>query len=287
MAELNKVYNMDNLKLMKQLQDNSIDLIYCDILYNTGKKFKDYDDNLGTLKEAIEWYKPRLIEMHRILKNTGSIYLQCDYRLSHYIKIEMDKIFGYENFKNEIVWRYSVNYKQNTYPHDTDNILFYTKSNKFTYHQQYRKSEKMEKRLDGIVFKEEGKLFYYQGRNLKGSEYIRKLRSKEFVELNDLHQYFAKKEYTGVRVSSVWDDIAFVARGNEGVGYDTQKPKALLERIIKTSSNEDDVVADFFCGSGTTLVVANELNRNYIGCDINQRAVDITNERLGSLTYIN
>lgn len=280
MIELNKIYQMDNLELMKQMESESIDLIYCDILYNTGKKFNDYDDNLGTPQQAIEWYKPRLEEMYRILKDTGSIYLHMDYRLSHYIKVEMDKIFGYENFKNDIVWRYSVNYKQNTYPHDTDNILFYTKSNNYTYHQQYRESEKMEKRLNGITFEENGKLYYYQGRNLTGSEYIRKLRSKEFVESNGLQEWFTKKEYTGIRVSSVWDDIAFVARGSEGVGYDTQKPKRLIERIIKSSSNEGEVIADFFCGSGTTLVVAKELGRQYIGCDISEKAVRITNERL-------
>lgn len=283
MIELNNTYKIDNLELMKQLDDNSVDLIYCDVLYNTGKKFKDYNDNLGSPQEAIEWYKPRLDEMHRILKKTGSIYLQCDYRLVHYLKVEMDQIFGLSNFKNDIVWRYSVNYKQSTYPHDTDNILFYTKSDKFTYHQQYRKSEKMEKRLDGITFEENGKLYYYQGRNIKGNQYIRKLRSKEFVEGNNLHSLFTKKEYTGVRVSSLWDDIAFVARGNESVGYDTQKPKKLLERIILSSSNEGDIVADFFCGSGTTMVVAKELGRKYIGCDINQRAVDITNERLSEI----
>ena len=76
--ELNKIYCMDNLELLKQLDDESIDLIYCDILYNTGKKFRDYNDKLGTPHQAIEWYKPRLIEMKRVLKNTGSIYLQCD-----------------------------------------------------------------------------------------------------------------------------------------------------------------------------------------------------------------
>jgi site-specific DNA-methyltransferase (adenine-specific) len=284
LVEFNKIYQMDNLELLNQLESESIDLIYCDILYNTGKKFKDYDDSLGTAKDAVKWYIPRLKEMYRILKSTGSIYLQMDYRLSHYIKICMDDIFGYEQFKNDVVWRYSVNYKCDTYPHDTDNILFYTKTNNYTYKQQYRNSEAMEKRLNGITFEENGKLFYYQGRNIKGNEYIRKLRSKKFVEDNNLQEWFTKKEYTGVRVGSVWDDIAFVARGNEGVGYDTQKPKRLLERIILSSSNEDDVVADFFCGSGTSLVVAKELGRQYIGCDINEKAVYITNDRLNKIS---
>ena len=82
--EINKIYCMDNLELLKQIPDESIDLIYNDILYNTGKKFKDYDDNLGTPQEAIEWYRPRLVEMKRVLKDIGSIYLQCDCRLVQY-----------------------------------------------------------------------------------------------------------------------------------------------------------------------------------------------------------
>ena len=81
--ELNKIYCMDNLELLKQLPDESISLIYCDILYNTGKKFKDYDDNLGTPQQAVEWYRPRLIEMKKVLKNDGNILLQMDYRLVH------------------------------------------------------------------------------------------------------------------------------------------------------------------------------------------------------------
>lgn len=284
MIELNKAYNMDNLELMKQIDDSSVDLIYCDILYNTGKNFKDYDDKLGTPQQATEWYRPRLLEMKRILKDTGSIYLQCDYRLVHYLKIGMDDIFGYNNFRNEIVWRYSVNYRQNTYPHDTDNILFYTKTQNFTYNQQYKTSEKMEKRLKGLLTERGGKLYYYQGRNIKGSSYIRKLRHENFVKENSLEEYFYEKEYIGIRISEVWDDIGFVSRGNEGVGYNTQKPKKLLERIIKTSSNKGDIVADFFCGSGTSLVVAKELGRQYIGCDINPRAVEISNERLSETT---
>ena len=125
---INTINCMDNLDFMKQLPNNSIDLIYCDILYNTGKKFKDYDDKLGTPLEAMEWYKPRLIEMHRILKDTGSIYLQCDYRLVHYLKVEMDKIFGIENFKNDIMWKRQpprgAKATSRQYARNTDNILF-------------------------------------------------------------------------------------------------------------------------------------------------------------------
>ena len=127
--EINKLYCMDNLELLKTLPSESIDLIYCDVLYNTGKKFKDYDDNLGTPQEAMEWYKPRLIEMKRVLKNTGSIYLQCDCRLVHYLKIEMDNILGMNNFRNEIIWKCGLGGSGNReFAKKHDNILFYSKS---------------------------------------------------------------------------------------------------------------------------------------------------------------
>ena len=103
-----KIYKQDNLEVLKQLPENYVDLIYCDILYNTGRKFKDYDDNLGTPQEAILWYEPRLYEMRRVLKETGSIYLHMDFRLVHYLKAKMDEIFGYSNFVNEIIWTYGL-----------------------------------------------------------------------------------------------------------------------------------------------------------------------------------
>ena len=108
MIELNNTYCMDNLELMKQIDDNSIDLIYCDILYGTGKKFKDYKD-LKPQKDIIEeFYIPRIKEMYRILSDTGSIYLQMDYRISHWIRCIMDDLLGYENFRNEIIWKYGL-----------------------------------------------------------------------------------------------------------------------------------------------------------------------------------
>ena len=101
---INNVFCLDNLELLKKIPSNSIDLIYCDILYNTGKNFGDYEDKLGTPIEAIDWYKPRLIEIERILKDKGNVWIQCDYNLSHYIKVEMDSIFPF--FINEIIWQY-------------------------------------------------------------------------------------------------------------------------------------------------------------------------------------
>lgn len=134
MKHINKLYCMDNLELMKQLPDESIDLIYCDILYNTGKKFKDYDDNLGSHQQAMDWYRPRLIEIKRLLRNTGNVYLQCDYRLVHYLKVEMDMIFGIDNFQDDIIWWYynsnSGNSKKN-FKKKKDNILWYSKSKEY------------------------------------------------------------------------------------------------------------------------------------------------------------
>ena len=251
--ELNKVYKMDNLELLKQMQDETVDLIYCDILYNTGRKFRDFDDNLGTTQEAINWYRPRLLEMHRVLKDTGSIYLHCDSNLVHYLKVEMDKVFGIENFQRDIIWRigWVSGYKTQSknWIRNHDNILYYTKSDKFTFNKQY--------------------IPYSEG-------YVR---------------HGEKPKGKGIPIEDTWNcsendilnSIQIMSFSKEKVGYSTQKPKALLERIIKASSNEGDIVADFFCGSGTTGVVAKELGRNYIMCDISEKAVEISKRRLSEI----
>jgi len=244
---------MDNLELMKQLPNECIDLIYCDILYNTGKKFKDFNDNLGTPQEAIEWYEPRLFEMKRILKNTGSIYLQCDSNLSHYLKVEMDKIFGIHNFQRDIIWRIGwvsgYKSKAKNWIRNHDNILYYTKSDNFTFSKEYIPYPTNYVRRDGKKPIGEGKPI------------------EDTWNCSDLDEL---------------NSIEIMSFSKEKVGYDTQKPKKLIERIINASSNEGDIVADFFCGSGTTCLVAKELHRCYIGCDINQKAIDITQRRLSS-----
>ena len=252
----NKLFCMDNLELLRELPNESIDLIYCDILYNTGKKFKDYDDKLGTPQQAMEWYRPRLIEMKRVLKDTSSIYLQCDYRLVHYLKVEMDSIFGLDNFRNEIIWCYNGGgITKNQWNKKHDSILFYSQSNNFVFNTQFQPyNENSAKRL------------------------LNKHRGQDKSD----------KLKIGTPMTDWWMDVKCIVNpaNKEYVEYNTQKPKELLERIIKASSNEGDIVADFFMGSGTTCVVAKELGRKYIGCDINPRAIEITEKRL-SETIVN
>jgi len=253
--EANKVVCMDNLEFMKTLPSENIDLIYGDILFGTGKKFKDYQD-LKPDKNVIEdFYIPRIKEMYRVLKNNGSIYLQMDYRINHWIRYILDEIFGENNFVNEIIWQYYMGGKgKKEFAKKHDTILFYCKNKGSHTFNQF----KVKRYLDFIP-------------SLKDD-------SKDANTGHDKIGY-----YSTVVCPDVWSSIKSVFNmSNEYVNYNTQKPLALMERIIKASSNEGDLVGDFFMGSGSFIVKAKELNRNYIGCDINPKAVEITNLRLTS-----
>lgn len=241
----------DNLELLKSQPNESVDLIYCDILYGTGRNFGDYQDLKPIRSEIESHYLPRLKEMQRVLKSTGSIYLQCDSNLVHYLKVEMDRIFGIKNFQRDIIWRIGwvsgYKTKANNWIRNHDNILYYTKSREFTFNKEY------------ILYP---------------ADYVRRDGKKPTG--------------IGIPIEDTWNcnnldtlnSIQIMSFSKEKIGYDTQKPKVLLERIIKASSNEGDVVADYYLGSGTTAVVCKELNRNFIGCDINPKAIEITKGRL-------
>ena len=288
MEFINKIFKSDNLELMKQIPNDCIDLIYCDILYNTGKKFKDYEDKLGTPQQAIEWYMPRLNEMKRILKDTGSIYLQCDYRLVHCLKVKMDEIFGIDSFKNDIIWQRDSAGKgakktSKQWSREYDNILFYTKTNSYTYNQQFSYILKDNQLSEYHYSDEDGKKFKKVTLGDYSEESIEKFRKENLIYTTKTGREYKKYylEDAKFAIGSIWNDISNLSKGQkEKCGYDTQKPKGLLERIIKTSSKEGDLVADFFMGSGTTCVVAKELGRNYLGCDISEKAIKITEERL-------
>jgi len=181
----------------------------------------------------------RLLEMKRILRKDGSIYLHLDPTASHYVKAVMDAVFGYKNFVNEIVWHYKsggASKKRFAKKHHT--IFFYTKSKKYLFNTQYYKR---------FVDKSRG----YDPR-------IEYFKDKE-----------SEKEYRLNIMTDVWDDVGIISpNGFTRSGYPTQKPVALYKRIIQASSNERDIVLDPFCGCGTTLVAAEELNRQWVGIDI-------------------
>jgi len=249
----------DNLELMAEIKDNTIDLIYCDILYGTGRKFKDYQDLKPIRSEIENHYIPRIKEMHRILKDTGSIYLQMDTRINHWMRCIMDDVFGYDKFRNEISWWYkrwsniSFGFQK---MHDV--ILFYSKDkSKFNIqYQDYAKPNEIEDTIRGVI---DGKLVRLK--NEDGSYKKRETENK------------------GVPLHDVWEMQHIQPTAKERLGYDTQKPKALIERIIKASSNEGDLVADFYSGSFTTAEVCKDLKRNFIGCDINPNCFEKAKER--------
>ena len=262
----------DNLELMAEIKDNTIDLIYCDILYGTGKDFMDYKD-LYPMREIIEeHYIPRIKEMHRILKDTGSIYLQMDYRINHWVRCIMDDVFGYGNFINEIVWGYNgrEKYSKKRFQSKHDLIIFYAKTSNYTINEVRKKWER-ESRLKTmrrkILKDDNGVEYFIDNRGVANG-----VPKKKVV----LSEYLKK----GGALSDLWDDISIVlGTDKQKIGYSTQKPKALIERIIKASSNEGDLVADFYAGSFTTAEVCKDLNRKFIGCDISKKAVAIGLER--------
>lgn len=210
-----------------------------------GRDFGDYQDLKPNKKDIEDHYFVRINEMKRVLKNTGQIYLQMDYRITHWVRCILDDIFGYNNFRNEIIWSYnSAPRKKNCFSYRHDTILRYSKSDIFTFNE----------------IREPYKNIYIP-------------KSKE--------KYYNPD---GKVVGDVWNiNILGQNDKTERCDYATQKPETLIERVVLSSSNVSDVVADFYLGSGTTAVVCKKLNRNFIGCDISEKAIRITNKRLEDL----
>jgi DNA modification methylase len=271
-GDANKLYWGDNLHIMRTLPSGSIDLIYIDPPFFSGRNynmiFQDQNEVMtfediwdGGLPTYQVWLNARLVEMKRLLKPTGSVYVHLDWHAAHYIKVEMDKIFGYDNLVNEIIWRYRRwPAKQKAFQRMHDTILWYRKTRdkeNEIWNQQYEDlSESSKKQWKG------------------------KLRVDVKNEAGARHSETLSKESPGVPMSDVWEISQITAPFSEYIGYPTQKPEALLERIIKASSNEGDVVADFFCGGGTTPAVAQRLGRQWIASDISRIAIEVTKGRI-------
>ena len=279
-----QIYHNDNLELLRRLKDGSVNLIYCDILYNTGKIFDDYNDNLGSPKEAIEWYRPRFEEMKRVLANNGSIFIHCNWRLDSYIRILMDEIFGGKNYRNRIFRKHSEERGfYSNFDSQVDSIFYYVKDcNNFVFNEQIGKKPQLvplfengylEGRSEVRFF--EGVLIDLEAKNkhwLISQKQFNAMRAAGQIQLiNGLPYRFSRV----VPMGNLWSEPEMLdayTRTDTAKVYDTPKPEAVLERIIRTCSNEGDVVADFFMGGGTTAVVAKKLKRKGIFCDISQKA---------------
>ena len=251
------VIHDDNLTAMRGMESASIDLCYADPPFNTGKDWGKFDDRWeGGLDGYLDFMKPRLQEIHRLLKDTGSLYLHCDTNASHYLKVMLDGIFGIDNFKNEIVWFYhdSPGRSKRWFSRKHDVIFCYSKDNEeWTFNADSVR----------VPILDASKERYKTSRTIGGKDYLG-----------------GESATKGKIPESVWPLPVVKQNSDEALGYPTQKPLKLLERIVNASSNPDDVVLDPFCGSGTTLVAAHKLGRKYIGIDSSPEAVRLAETRL-------
>ena len=265
---------------------------------------KSVSGNKGAMRAYLAFMGPRLAEMHRLLKNSGSIYLHCDPTASHYLKIVMDSLFGEKNFRNEIVWKRRADTHNLSTKHmgrNHDLVFFYVKSPKSLYRVQY--TEYDSEYIQSHYKHEDTKGLYrllpctneiggnkpYSFRGITRAWRFSQANMNKMYDSNLLVQlrnggpYYYKKylsEAKGVPLQSIWNDIPPVRGAKEKTGYPTQKPLALLDRIIKASSNEGDLVLDPFLGSGTTAVAAKRLNRSCIGIEINADCIEIAEQRI-------
>jgi len=271
---INKLICGDNLEELVKLPDESVDLVYIDPPFFTHKQYevvwgdeaevRSFEDRWeGGIEHYISWMKPRVLSIYDVLKPTGSFYLHCDWHANAHLRIMCDEIFGRNNFRNELVWCYKgPSKKVKDFPDKHDTILRYSKSDYRIFNIDLIKipySESFIKRRKHI----EGKGGIYGGRKEKGKKKI--------------------EEYKYGKVPEDWW-IDIPAGGQisrkERLGYPTQKPEKLLERIIKASSNPGDLVLDAFCGCGTTMAVAHKLGRRWIGIDISPTAIKTVDDRL-------
>ena len=269
---------------------NKISLIYIDPPFATGGdfnlkiqigengKFVNEIAYIDKWKKGLESYlsflQQRLVLMKELLTVNGSIYVHLDWHISHYVKLMMDEIFGINNFRNEIVWAYPAASAKTRkfFIRSYDTILFYTKSEEYVFNDDPNIYMEYSNRVKNALKKDEHGIFYYRG----GSHNGKKLSRKVYVKQK------------GIFPRDVWNDIPYIrANVNEYQGFSTQKPERLLKRIILASSNENDLVADFFCGSGTTLSVAEKLSRRWIGCDSNYHAIHMSKKRILNISSSN
>ncbi len=265
--ETGVLYREDNLRQLSHFPAECVDLIYLDppffsnrnyeVIWGDEAEVRSFEDRWeGGIQHYIGWMRDRVMEMHRVLRPTGSIYLHCDWHASHYLKQMMDEIFGMRHFQNEIVWYYKgagVSPRRWGRRHDT--ILYYSKSDDWYFNPDPVRGE--------YAATTQERFKHYIGNVRKGGDFGPQ-------QLNP----------RGKHPDDVWEVPIVAPSAKARLGYPTQKPEELLRRVVLASSNVGDVVLDPFAGCGTTLVVAQQEQRKWIGIDISPTAVNVMQQRM-------
>ena len=315
------IYCGDNLEQLQKLPDACVDLIYIDPPFNSNRNYevfwgetkekRAFEDRHGSTQAYIDFMRPRCVELHRVLKPTGSFYYHCDWHASHYVKVMLDQILGENNFQCEIVWHRTLakGLAFTGFPNNHDTIFYYGGGGDMTFNRPYNPydpdnlDEKTAMKYchrdpDGRIYRLDNLINPNPDRPNLTYEFLGVKRvwrwTKDRMEeayangivlqtkpgaVPQLKRYLDEQE--GRPIDSVWTDIPPInSQAKERLGYPTQKPLALLDRIVKASSKENDIVLDAFCGCGTALVAAERLKRQWIGIDISPTACRVMAKRL-------
>jgi DNA modification methylase len=338
--QTNTIFCGDNLAIMKAMPDEFVDLCYIDPPFFTQRDYKNiwgdkesvldwesaqlngffdtkdfFEKHVHNSEKGITaylvWLRYRIQEIYRILKSDGVFFLHLDYHSVHYSRIICDEIFGYKNFRNEIIWKRTVggsNTSKNQFGNTTDTILFYSKSNEWHFEMQYEEYDEVyikshygntdasgrRYQLDNLTAPSHNPNTIYEYKGYKPPkngwrwtlEKMKEMDKKGYLHFpkdksQRLRQIRYLDEQKGVPLSNLWVDIPPVnSQAKEDTGWPTQKPAALLERIISAASKEGDLVFDCFAGCGTSMHAAHKLKRRWIGIDISPTAIKVNKKRL-------
>jgi len=319
----NTIYCGDCADVLNHFPENSVDLIYEDppffsnqqyeILWGDGYETRAFEDRWkGGIQNYIAWMDGKIHQCQRVLKTTGSMYLHCDWHAVHHLRVLMEKVFGESNFRSEIIWQRTTSHNDpKNFGNIADHILYFVKSDKFTWNPQYVPFsqdyiDKWYRHVD-----EQGRRYMssdlasphprpnltYEYKGYKPPRNGWKVSLKVMEKLEAEGRLVFPKEKTGVirrkvwlennkgqPLQNIWTDIPPLhSNSKERLGFPTQKPEALLERIINASSNPDDIVLDPMCGCGTAIATAQKTGRRWVGIDVSPTACKLMRQRLRKL----
>lgn len=272
------LYTGDNLTTMRALPEGSFDVLYADPPFFTqrhqrGEEDLSFDDRWESLEAYLSWLKERLVLMWRLLSPRGSLYVHLDWRVVHYIKVALDQIFGWGNFRNEIIWKYQMAGRGSRYfARKHDSILFYTKTDDYFFDAEAVREPYTPHARDRAQKRYGGRM----GVDEDGRQYVEKLGTGG----KRRYRYYLDH---GKLASDVWELEALHPSAKERTGYPTQKPLALLSRIVRASCPKDGLFGDFFLGSGTSLIAATMHQARFCGGDASSQSIAMATTRYSQL----